>query len=105
MLEFACSGVRVPSEHPYGPLYGTRAITLGRWHHVAGTYDGKRMALYIDGTLDTAQQASGPIGVDDDPVLIGENAAESQRFWSGLIDDVRVYNYGLSAQEVAELAR
>jgi hypothetical protein len=104
-LELACSGVHVPSQNQYGPLYGTRAITLGRWHHVAGTYDGKRMALYIDGTLDTAQQASGPISVDDDPVLIGENAEQRERFWSGLIDDVRVYNYGLSAEEVAALAR
>ena len=105
MLEFACSGVRVPSEHPYGPLYGTRAITPGRWYHVAGTYDGQRMALYIDGVLDSSQEASGPIGVDDDPVLIGENAEQRERFWSGLIDDVRVYNYGLSADEVTNLAR
>ena len=104
-LEFACSGVRIPSEHPYGPLYGTREITLGQWHHVAGVYDGKRMSLYIDGTLDTSQEASGPISVDDDPVLIGENADERERFWTGQIDDVRVYNYGLSDEDVAALAR
>jgi len=104
-LEFACSGVRIPSEHPYGPLYGTREITLGQWHHVAGVYDGKRMSLYIDGTLDASQEASGPIGVDDDPVLIGENAEQRERFWTGQIDDVRVYNHGLSDEDVAVLAR
>ncbi len=102
-LEFACSGVHVPSESAYGSLYGTRELKLGEWCHAAGTYDGKRMALYVDGALDTAQAAWGPVGVDDEPVLIGENAAEKGRFWNGLIDDIRIYNYGLTESQVKEL--
>jgi len=104
-LEFACSGVRVPDNSQYGSLYGNREITRGEWHHIAGVYDGKRMYVYVDGALDTSQDASGPISVDDDPVLIGENAAQRGRFWNGMIDDVRVYNYGLAEAQVQQLFR
>ena len=100
-LEFACSHVHIPGhDNPYGWLYGARDLSLGEWHHVAGTYDGRRMCLYVDGTVDRAQDAWGAIGVDDDPVMIGENAAERGRSWAGMIDDVRIYNFGLSQDQV-----
>ena len=60
MLEFACTGVRVPSSSPYGSLFGTRSISLGEWHHVAGAYDGKKMYLYVDGTLGYFPGRIGP---------------------------------------------
>ena len=104
-LEFACSGVSVPDGSIYGSLYGQTDITPGQWHHIVGVYDGSNMALYIDGTLDAAQKASGPISANDLPVLIGANAEMADRFFDGAIDDVRVYNYGLSAAAVVDLAR
>jgi hypothetical protein len=104
-VEFACTGVHVPDNNPYGSLLGNKAITIGQWHYVVGTYDGKKMALYVDGVLDVSQDAWGPIGVDDNPVLIGENGQIANRFWSGLIDDVRVYNFGLSEAQVQQLYR
>jgi hypothetical protein len=102
-LEFACTGVRVPDNSPYGSLYGTRAIPLGEWRHVAGAYDGGKMCIYVDGTLDVSQDAKGPIGTDDEPVLIGENAEQRNRFFNGLIDDVRVYNFGLPEAQIHQL--
>jgi hypothetical protein len=104
-VEFACSGVHVPGDSQYGSLFGSRSIPLDEWHHIVGVYDGKRMYVYMDGALDTSQDASGPIGVDDDPVLIGENAAQRGRWWNGAIDDVRVYNYGLPEAQVQQLFR
>jgi len=55
--------------------------------------------------LDVSQEASGPIGDDNDPVLIGENAQQRSRFWNGLIDEVRVYNFGLAEAQVQQLYR
>jgi tetratricopeptide (TPR) repeat protein len=103
MLEFACTGVRVPDNSPYGSLYGTKAIAPGEWHHVAGVYDGAKMYLYVDGIPDASQEAKGPIGVDDDPVLIGENSQQRNRCWNGLIDDIRVYNYGLTEAQIRQI--
>jgi len=102
-LEFACTGLKIPNGNQYGSLFGTKAITPGEWHHIAGAYDGSRMYLYVDGALDASQEAKGPIGLDDDPVLIGENAQQHSRFFNGLIDDVHVYNYGLAEAQVRQL--
>ena len=43
-------------------LTAARTFSLGGWHHVVGTYDGKTMRLYVDGKLDAKSTAqSGPI--------------------------------------------
>jgi hypothetical protein len=102
-LEFACTGLRVPSGSPYGGLYGNKTVDDGAWHHVAGVYDGEKMYIYIDGMVDVSQPASGAIATNDHPVFIGENAERAGRFWNGLIDDVRVYNYALGEGQVKAL--
>ena len=71
---------------------------------VVGVYDGQKMYLYIDGALDVSQDGSGPINPNDWNVQIGANEEKPDRFFDGLIDDVRVYNHGISAAEVAALA-
>jgi hypothetical protein len=66
-------------------------------------YDRARLYLYVDGELDNSVDASGYVYQNDLPVLIGENAANMGREWNGLIDDVRIYSYALTEQEVREL--
>ncbi len=104
-LEFACTGLQIPNGNDYGSLFGSKAITTGEWHHVAGVYDGHKMCLYVDGALDTAQGASGSINTNDTPVQIGGNTQVQDRFWNGLIDEVRVYNYGLPEAQIQQLYR
>jgi len=99
-LEFACSGLKVPSGSQYGNLYGERGVNDGKWHNIVGVYDGSKMYLYVDGTVDTSQPASGRINTNDEPVYIGENSENTGRYWNGLIDDVRIYNYALSKDEI-----
>jgi MSHA biogenesis protein MshQ len=62
------------------------------------------MNIYVDGKLDASRQGSGPIATNDFPVCIGENIQLTGRCFNGLIDDVRVYNYALSENEIAALA-
>lgn len=102
-LELACTGVKVPSNSPYGGLYGQRGVNDGQWHHVVGVYDGEKMYLYIDAVLDVSQAASGGIGTNDQPVYIGENSEMAQRFWNGLIDEVRIYNCALDEGRIKAL--
>ena len=101
-LEFSCSGLLVP-DNRWGSLYGTIDVNDGQWHHVAGVYDGNRIYLYIDGQVDNSKPAPGKIRLDDKPVFIGNNSQHPDRFWNGLIDDVRIYSYGLTGEEVAAL--
>ncbi|MHC4506636.1 MAG: LamG domain-containing protein, partial [Planctomycetota bacterium] len=100
-LEWACTGL---SHRTYGDLSGSSAVDDGRWHHVAGVYDGTRTYLYVDGKVDASVMTSGAIRPADHPICIGHNAARRGRHFHGLIDDVRIYERALSAAEVRALA-
>jgi hypothetical protein len=101
-LGFHCDGVRSAQE-PWATVQGRTVVNDGKWHHVAGVYDGLRMALYVDGQLDASCEASGRIQTNNYPVVIGDNAQTPGRQWSGLIDDVRIYSYALSKAEIKAL--
>jgi len=103
VLEFACTGVDVPGT-TWSNIWGTIPVDDGRWHHAAGVYDGQRMYLYVDGVLDVSNTATGRLDLNTYPVLIGENAERPQRYWNGLIDDVRVYARALNGAEIRRLA-
>ena len=103
-LEFACSGLPMPGNRYSGGIYGRINVNDGQWHHVAGTYDGSIISLYIDGALDVSAETVGSIKTNDHEVHIGANAQKSGRFWNGLIDDVRIYNYALGTDEIAAIA-
>jgi hypothetical protein len=100
-LVFACFGLKMADE--WGATRGRTKVDDNRWHHAVGVYDGARIALYIDGKLDASAPASGPIAANDEPVLIGENSERPGRFWHGLLDEVRLYSYALSEDEITAL--
>ncbi len=81
-------------------LYPTDGNT---WIHVAATYDGSTIKLYINGKLESSQSASFQIGVNDLGLGIGaeENGYRPMR---GTIDEVRVYTRALSDAEIQDLA-
>jgi hypothetical protein len=76
----------------------------GIWHHVAGTYDGSELKLYVDGTLRATTIYVGTIDVRTNNLTIGTNSEVSGRFYDGAIDDARIYNRALSEAEILYLA-
>ncbi len=87
----------------------TLACNDNAWHYAAATLSSAGMALYIDGTLVGAKTTvtSGEInsgywrmGFDD---VTGWQGAPSSRYFSGQLDDIRVYDRALSASEIASL--
>lgn len=86
-----------------GSIFGKVDVNDGKWHHVVGVYEGDEICLYVDGTLDNSERASGLIETNDFAVMIGENAEKMVRGWNGLIDDVRIYSYALTEDEVKEV--
>jgi hypothetical protein len=103
-LEFACTGVPVPGTL-VGSLFGTVNVNDGRWHHVAAVYDRSKVSLYTDGRLDTSVEAAGTMRTSNYKVFIGANDEKPGRNWSGAIDDVRLYSYGLTGEEVVKISQ
>ena len=81
-------------------MYCTTDIQDNKWHHVAGVYDGQKRFIYIDGVLEKSYSARGPLKQNKADIIIGGNLRFPGREWKGLIDDVRIYNYGLSKDEI-----
>jgi hypothetical protein len=79
-------------------------VNDGNWHHIAGVYDGAQLHLYQDGDSVGSKAVHGRINRNWSRVLIGENGQAANRFWNGLIDDVRLYNRPLAAEEIGVLA-
>jgi len=80
---------------------GDDVITDNKWHHVVGVYDGSYILTYVDGILDSQTQVSTTLTDSDIPFRIGGVPGYSYYF-TGLIDDVRIYNYARTQAQVLE---
>lgn len=81
----------------------------GQWHHVVGVFDGynSQGLIYVDG--EQRASAAIPRGTllsrgDDYPHLQVGNRGDADRPWKGMIDDIQIYNYPLTAEEIETLA-
>ncbi len=81
------------------PLYGTAALAANTWSHLAATYDGATMRLYVNGTQVASRALAGAIQASSGALSIGGDSLYGQYF-AGLIDEVRVYNRALSGSEI-----
>jgi hypothetical protein len=71
-----------------------------KWHFIALTYDGTTAKLYADGVLKTSAAKSWSLVHGACNIGAQVNTAS---YWNGNVDDVRVYNYALSATQVSSL--
>lgn len=86
----------------YADLPGQEPLALGRWLHVAATWDGAVLRLYVDGREDAAVPAPGLVRASAADLLIGAvGAAGPQEVFAGIIDEVSLYARALSPAEVA----
>jgi hypothetical protein len=67
------------------------------WEHIAVTYNGTTIQFYINGAPSVSCSATVPVGVSSSPLSIGGVNGSSP---TGTMDEVRIYNRALSAQEV-----
>lgn len=76
---------------------------LNKWHCVVGVFDGKDVKIYLDGTLrDTRPASFTEIEMCDGsyPLFIGRPLRDYYKSFKGKVDEIRIYNRPLSAEEV-----
>lgn len=84
-----------------GALSSKTTVVAGNWYFVSAVFDdtGNTMSLYINGVLDNSQAAAGTMTPTTDNLMIGSWDTTTE-FFTGQIDEVRVYSRALSASEI-----
>ena len=78
-------------------------ILLNNWYFVTGVYDGTKIALYVNGQPVDSQLATGNIRNNSDLLSIGSDFGNTNRSFSGTIDEVAIWNRALSDSEIAQM--
>ncbi|MDE0686099.1 MAG: dockerin type I domain-containing protein [Candidatus Poribacteria bacterium] len=73
------------------------SLSLREWYHLAVTFDGKTMRVYIDGELNSELPNGIPLTPSQADLVIG-------RGFSGIIDEIKVYNKALSQDEIKNIS-
>jgi chitodextrinase len=98
--DYYLMGTSSPSALPVGAgifggvkarAFGTSPLALNTWTYLATAYDGANLKLYVNGVLVATTPKSGTIQTSTNPLQFGGDSIYGQYF-SGLIDEVRVYN-------------
>ncbi len=79
---------------------GPELLTLNQWHHLAMSYDNSVLRLYADGKEVASRKIDKKRPSGNGPLLIGRRQHNIDLPFVGLIDEVRLYNRALTADEL-----
>lgn len=92
----------------HGPLattpdtvHGTTSLRNDVFYNVVGTYDGAYIKIYVNGHFENSLGATHDIPLNNGPLLIGHDIPNNY-YYSGIIDEVRIYNRTLTASEIMD---
>lgn len=85
-------------------LHADRPLPTGRWVHVAATYDGEMMRLFMDGEQVGEMPRRGIINPPSQVLALGNFARNHRAHFQGLLEEVRLHGRALTAEEIARRA-
>jgi len=80
--------------------YSVPQFAFGVWYHVVGTYDRQHVKIYINGKLRGSAARTEAIQSTGTNTVVG---FWNNEYFQGFIDEVRIYNRALSAEEIKNL--
>jgi hypothetical protein len=91
------------------PMISEAVVTDDQWHYIGFVWDGSYRSLYVDG-IEVARDANpiilAPLKSATGGLNIGTGKdLDEVTFFSGMIDDVRIYNKALNAKEISALVQ
>ena len=94
ILQVTCNGTTLSSP---------TALDMQRWYHVAATYSANNLNLYLNGVkIATSATPTGTIA-DSSLLTIGRSPSANTNFFKGKVDEVRVFNVGLTDNQVQRM--
>ena len=100
---YANSDTNRPSAHVYisaeSDTRGTAQLAANTWTHLAATYDGSVLRIFVNGVQASSRTIGGSLLTSTSALRIGGNSIWGEYF-AGLIDEVRIYNRALTAAEI-----
>jgi prepilin-type N-terminal cleavage/methylation domain-containing protein len=87
------------SGQKYSVDWGQGRPALNTWYHVAYTYDGSNLRIYVNGVECNSTAVSGNLKVNARAVTLGSDGG-NQKFFNGTIDQARMYNSALTAEQI-----
>jgi len=84
----------------YAAKFGS--LSGNTWYHLTATFDGTAMRAYVNGVLATTTNAAGVTDAEVGTLKFGRHSTAAQ-FFAGTVDDVRVYNRALTADEIKKI--
>lgn len=84
-------------------LQAGRPLPRSTWTHLAATYDGSTVRVYVDGEPDGEKPHRGSIVRNGQPLIIGRGLAYAKPPFKGRIGELRLYDRGLTAAEIRTL--
>ena len=77
-------------------------LAVGTWYHLAGTYDGTSMTVFVNGASIKSERASGSLYIDKSDLFIGRGDPEFSfgEYFHGALDELRIWNIARSPEEI-----
>jgi len=93
-------GVISTAGHTCGPA--SAELNTGEWYHVAGVFDGSQLRVYINGSLENAEDHAGEITTSDGPIIIGSYAGTGYKS-NVIIEELGVFNTALTEDDIQQI--
>ena len=81
------------------PFHSVAQPDVNKWYHIAGVYDGSKAIIYINGDFDSEKKFEGDLKHNGENFWMGARKSDGLPY-HGLLDELRLYNRGLSEDEV-----
>lgn len=81
-----------------GGITGYGYIAVNKWHHFAGTFDGVKARIYVDGVL-RGGPSNMAVAPSETNLYIGSRG-DLGSYYNGKIDEVRIWNYVRTQQQI-----
>ena len=102
MLRYGKGSIEMDKSSDRESFTGTQSVNDNAWHFICGVKDQNKYSIYVDGSLSKSGTNTHSYSANDS-IWIGNHGAWNEGGFVGLIDDVRIYDRALSAEEVQAL--